>query len=60
MSNKRLALPVKKNVLTLSNILYDQKIFWRIKGLTIKDDTERQIKVEASTEEKANLNVTFL
>ena len=43
---KRLALPVKKIVLKLINIFEDQKVIWRIKGLTIKNESERQRKVE--------------
>ena len=45
-------------VLKLTNILYDQKVFRRIKGLTIKDESVRQRTVELSNEGMANLNVT--
>ena len=35
-----------KMVLKLSNILQDQKVFWRIVGLTIKNKSKRKRKVE--------------
>jgi hypothetical protein len=41
---QRLALagnPSYKIVLKLTNILKDQKVFWRIKGLTIRNKSER-------------------
>ena len=34
-------------------------VFWRIKGLTIKDESGRQRTVEVSNEGMANLNVTI-
>ena len=36
----------KKKVLKLTNILKDQKVFWRIKGLYIKNEGKRQRKVK--------------
>ena len=48
-----------KILLQLTNILKDQKRFWRIKGLTFRDESGRQRKVGSSNAGIANLNVTF-
>ena len=46
-------------VLKLTNILQDQKVFRRIKGITIKDESVRQRTVELFNEGMANLDVTI-
>ena len=49
-----------KIVLKVTNILYNQKVFWSIKGLTNKDESKRHRNVESSNEGMGNINVTCI
>ena len=49
----------KKIVLTLPNILKDQKVFWRIEGLTIRNESKKQRKALKIPERLANSKCHF-